>query len=371
MPVELAIFLLGLLPVALRGWIGWRTGATLEMRHTLTYLFALLAALRYWRPATEAVLGLVSLDRQFVAVAVFLALFVVAALVAGLAVNLKGEFYQSVAPNVFDNLLGAVCGVVSGALIGGVLVMLCAFVLPGKVEGFDAAKFPGRFDLLPEWVFRTGETEIAGIAPASPSATQFPLPVKPVVVEALVKDTSVPPPDVPPAKSTPKYAKLWYEKALMKARGNATIQLAPDSAFRLDQLAQAQETAQAEKKLLGFIMVWDVFFGNPAKPQGNKGEDALAHFHEVFRDNLVLVYVRHEELDKQIDKIPQAVKKGFFGSEGGKFSPNMAVVSADAQEFVCQIPLGGGDATDGRTREAVFREKIQAINAWIDAQASK
>ncbi len=364
MPIELLVFLLGLLPVALRGWIGWRTGATLEMRHTLTYLFALLAALRYWRPATEVVLGVVPLDLQFVAVAVFLALFVAAALVAGLAVNLKGEFYQSVAPNVFDNALGAVCGVVSGALIGGVLVMLCAFVLPGKVEGFEAAKFPQRLDRLPQWVFQAVETEIAGIASTSPSATQFPAPVQPVVVEALVTDTSVTPP-----QAVQKYEKFSYEKALMRARGNATIQLAPDSAFRLDQIEEAMQTAQAEKKLLGFLMVWDVFFGKPAKPMDKQGADALAHFHEVFRDNLVLVYVRHEELDKQIDKIPEAVKKGFFGSNGATFSPNMAVVSADAADFVCQIPLGGGDATEGRAREAVFREKIQAINAWIESRS--
>lgn len=366
MPTELLVFLLGLLPVALRGWIGWRTGATLEMRHTLTYLFALLAALRYWRPATESVLGIVPLDLQYVSMAVFLALFVVAALVAGLIVNLKGDFYQSVAPNVFDNVLGAVCGVLSGALIGGVLVMLCAFVMPGKVEGFDAVKFPERLDRLPQWVFQTVETEIAGIAASSPSATQFPVPVKPVVVEALVKDTSV-----TPLKAVQKYEKFSYDKALMKARGNATIQLAPDSAFRLDQIEEAMQAAQAEKKPIGFIMVWDVFFGKQAKPQGNKGEDALAHFHEVFRDNLVLVYVRHEELDKQIDNIPESVKKGFFASDGASFSPNMAVVSADAGEFICQIPLGGGNATDGRAREAVFREKIQAINAWIEAQTAK
>jgi len=194
MPVELIVFLAGLLPVALRGWIGWRTGATLEMRHTLTWLFALLAALRYWRPAAETALGFLSLDPQYVSAAVFLALFVGAALVAGLIVNLRGGFYQSVAPNVFDNALGALCGVVSGALIGGVLVMLCAFVLPGKVEGFDAAKFPERLDRLPQWVFQTVETEAAGIAAKSAAATQFPAPVKPVVVEALVKDPTVAPP---------------------------------------------------------------------------------------------------------------------------------------------------------------------------------
>lgn len=369
MPAELLIFLLGLLPVALRGWIGWRTGATLEMRHTLVYLFAVLAALRYWRPASETVLGFLPLDPQFAAAGVFLAIFVLAALVAALIVNLKGEFYQSVAPNLFDNALGAVCGVFSGALLGGVLVMLCAFVMPGKVEAFDAAKFPARLDRLPQWVYQTVEAGVARIAAKSPAATQFPVAVKPVVVEPLVTE-----PAPAPVNASQKYEKFSYEKPLMKARGNATTQLALDSAFRLDQLSEAMQTAQAENKLMGFILVWDVFFGGPAKPMDKVdkgGANALAHFHEVFHDNMVLVFIRHEELDKELDKIPEAVKKGFFGPDAGGFAPNMAVVSADAQDYVCEIPLGGGGASDGRTREVVFREKIQAINAWIDARAAR
>ena len=65
------------------------------------------------------------------------------------------------------------------------------------------------------------------------------------------------------------------------------------------------------------------------------------------------------------------MKKGFFGPDAGGFAPNMAVVSADTKDFVCEVPLGGGDVSDGRTREVVFREQIKAINAWIEAQAVK
>lgn len=188
MPFELLLLLFGLLPAVLRGGMGWRSGATLEMRHTLTYLFALLAALRYWRAATEAVLGFLPVDPQFLAAGIFLALFVIAALLASLIVNLKGEFYQSVSPHVLDHALGAVCGVVSGALLGGVLMMLCAFLMPGKVDGFSVEKIPGRVDKLPFRVFQTVETRIAGIAPESPARTQFPTPTRYVVVEPLVSD---------------------------------------------------------------------------------------------------------------------------------------------------------------------------------------
>lgn len=78
----------------------------MEMRHTLTYLFALLAALRYWRPAAEMARGYLAVDPPAMEAGVFLLLFVVAALVAGLMVNLRGGLYQSVAPNVFDTVLG-------------------------------------------------------------------------------------------------------------------------------------------------------------------------------------------------------------------------------------------------------------------------
>lgn len=176
MSVELIIFLVALLPVALRAGLGWRTGATFELRHTLVYLFSLLAALRYWKPGTEVALQLVSFDPQIVSAIVFLLIYLVAALLSGLIVHIKGAFYQSVAPNKVDNVLGALCGICSGALLGGVIMLLCAFVLPGKIETFDTAKFPARLDQLPVWVFQTMETELARIPLNSAARTQFPIP---------------------------------------------------------------------------------------------------------------------------------------------------------------------------------------------------
>jgi uncharacterized membrane protein required for colicin V production len=176
MSIELIIFLVALLPIVLRGLLGWRAGATFELRHTLVYLFSLLAALRYWKPGTEIALGIFGSDPQVVSAIVFLLVYLIAAVVSGIIVNLKGEFYQSVAPNKLDNVLGAICGIFSGALLGGVILLLGAFLMPGKVENFDAAKFPVRLDQFPVWVFQTVETEVAGIAPNSDARTQFPVP---------------------------------------------------------------------------------------------------------------------------------------------------------------------------------------------------
>jgi uncharacterized membrane protein required for colicin V production len=193
MSIELIVFLVALLPVVLRALLGWRSGATLELRHTLVYLFSMLAALRYWKPATEFALGMVSLDPQVVSTIVFLVIYLVAALFSGLIVNLKGEFFQSVAPNKLDNALGAVSGLLSGALLGGVVLMLCAFLMPGKVENFDASKFPARLDQFPAWVFQTVETNVGQVALNSTARTQFPVPpaveppAKPVPTEAPKK----------------------------------------------------------------------------------------------------------------------------------------------------------------------------------------
>lgn len=176
MSIELIVFLVALLPIVLRGMLGWRAGATLELRHTLVYLFSMLAALRYWKPATEFALVIVSMDPQVVSTIVFLAIYLAAALLSGLIVNLRGEFYQSVAPNRLDNGLGAACGVLSGALLGGVVLLLCAFLLPGKVENFNAAKFPVRLDQFPAWVFQKIETGVGQVGVNSSARTQFPVP---------------------------------------------------------------------------------------------------------------------------------------------------------------------------------------------------
>jgi uncharacterized membrane protein required for colicin V production len=186
MSTELIIFLVALLPIALRAVLGWRTGATFELRHTLVYLFSLLAALRYWKPGTVVALQWVSADPQIVSAIVFLLIYLAAALLSGFIVNLKGAFYQSVAPNKLDNALGALCGMCSGALLGGVIMLLCAFVVPGKVETFDTAKFPARLDQLPVWVYQTMETKVARIPLNSAARTQFPVPPGGEVRQILV-----------------------------------------------------------------------------------------------------------------------------------------------------------------------------------------
>ncbi len=55
--------------------------------------------------------------------------------------------------------------------------------------------------------------------------------------------------------------------------------------------------------------------------------------------------------------MPDAVKTGFNGPEEGGFAPNMAVVTADYSQFVCEIPYGGKDS-NGAIRDQIFRQKI-------------
>jgi hypothetical protein len=93
-------------------------------------------------------------------------------------------------------------------------------------------------------------------------------------------------------------------------------------------------------------------------------QSGLAHFYDVFHDGMVLVFVRHES---ELNSVPAAVKKGFFGPEEGGFAPNMAVVTADCSQFVCEIPFGGNNST-GKIREQIFREKIAVIKAFKKTQ---
>jgi hypothetical protein len=150
-----------------------------------------------------------------------------------------------------------------------------------------------------------------------------------------------------------------YELAMAVARQNQIVYLNKNLAFSLDNLEAAKKKAQTERKLLGFIVEWDDMF-MPAYPMGQYGPSGLAHFYDVFHDNLVLVFVRHES---ELDKIPDAVKLGFNGPDEGGYAPNMAVVTADCSQFVCEIPYGGKES-NGKIREQIFRQKIAVIKKF-------
>ena len=154
-----------------------------------------------------------------------------------------------------------------------------------------------------------------------------------------------------------------YELALVYARQNQPINLTRNLGFSLDHLDAAKKKAAAEKKLIGFIMEWDSFF-IPSRPMGRGSNAGLAHFYDVFHDNLVLVFVRHES---ELGQVPAAVAAGFNSADEGGYAPNMAVVTADCSQFVCEIP-GGGPEYKPQAREQIFREKIAVIKAFQTAQ---
>lgn len=164
-----------------------------------------------------------------------------------------------------------------------------------------------------------------------------------------------------------KYHYDPYELGLSYARQNVRVNLTKKLAFSLDQLDAAKARAKAEKKMIGFIMEWDSML-IPSAPMGGGSNAGLAHFYDVFNDGLVLVFVRHES---ELDKVPAAVRQGFFGPEEGGFAPNMAVVTADCSQFICEIPYGGGKS-NGAIREKIFREKIAVIKKFAkEANATK
>lgn len=160
-----------------------------------------------------------------------------------------------------------------------------------------------------------------------------------------------------------KYHYDPYESGLALARQNNVVYLKKDLAFSLGNLEAAKKKAKAEHKPIGFIMEWDSFFV-PAYPMGRGSDSGLAHFYDVFHDNLVLVFVRHES---ELGDVPDAVKQGFNGPEEGGFAPNMAVVTADCAQFICEIPYGG-DHSNGQIREQIFRQKIAVIKKFIESQ---
>jgi hypothetical protein len=183
--------------------------------------------------------------------------------------------------------------------------------------------------------------------------------------DASMKGVTVPYSNLPDEVKD-KYHYDPFEPGLARARQDQIIVLSTNLAFSLGTLETAKARAKAEKKLLGFILVWDNMFGR-SRPMGWGGNDAVAHFYVAFHDNLVLVFVHHET---ELNNVPDAVRTGFFGPDEGGFAPNMAVVTADCSQFVCEIPLGGGKDSTGATREPVFRQKIEIMKKFIRAQSN-
>ena len=94
---------------------------------------------------------------------------------------------------------------------------------------------------------------------------------------------------------------------------------------------------------------------------GDYSDNALAHFYDVFHDNMVLVFVRHED---ELGKVPPAVSQGLGGPDEGGYAPSMAVVTADCSHFICEVPYGKKDFAG---REQVFRQRITVINKFLAA----
>lgn len=131
--------------------------------------------------------------------------------------------------------------------------------------------------------------------------------------------------------------------------------------FSLNSVEQIIEKAKAENKLVGFMMMWDQFYNKPASPMGKGSESGALHFFNSFKDSMLIVFVAHEN---ELDKVPDSVKKGFFGPDEGGFAPNMCVVSSDLKDFIVEIPLGGANS-DGKVRQGVFDAKMAAIKQYL------
>jgi len=171
MTLELALLMLALVPALLRGWLGWRLGATVEARWVLTILFAFLVAIRFWEGTTDILLKILVMEPRILAASIFLVLFIAAAAFGGLIFGLRAGVYQSVLPNYFDKVLGTLLGLFSGLMLGGGLLLLVGLAAP---QTFDTTKLAARLDNIPQAVFQAVEKNVAGIPINGSSRTLFP-----------------------------------------------------------------------------------------------------------------------------------------------------------------------------------------------------
>ena len=185
-------------------------------------------------------------------------------------------------------------------------------------------------------------------------------------VKAELIQSPPPPAPVPapwaarfPAQTPPPVVIDRFSEPLEEAINGPRMTLQAADAFSLSQLDQAEQKAREERKPLGFLMVWGVFFDHEADTRGSDSVSALVHFYQVFNQNLVLVFVRHET---ELNMVPNAVKQGFFGPNEGGYAPNMAVTDATATEFIVEIPYAH---QDGAGRNQTFAAGAQKIDQWL------
>jgi hypothetical protein len=159
-----------------------------------------------------------------------------------------------------------------------------------------------------------------------------------------------------------------FSQDLYNSINGSPMTLHLGDAYSLAQLEDAKARARSEKKPLGFVMVWGQFFDHEADPRGGGSDSALVHFYEAFNNQIILVFVRHES---ELNDVPQAVKRGFFGADEGGYAPNMAVTDASASEFIVEIPFRDALAVQ---RDQIFAQGAWKIDQWLathpDAMAS-
>jgi len=168
------LLVLAAAPALYRGWLGWSYGASTEMRHLITYLFAMLLALRFWEPFTGTLQKGLNFDPCFIAIGAYILLFVLGTAVAGFVVKIKADAYRSVSMDYINQGLGLAAGLFSGSLLGGSLALLLSLAIPSRVA--EAAS--PMVEAAVEWpgtLASVIETHIADVPRGSAASIRFPV----------------------------------------------------------------------------------------------------------------------------------------------------------------------------------------------------
>jgi uncharacterized membrane protein required for colicin V production len=168
---QISLLVVVALLVLYRAWMGWRDGATREVRILLVNLFGVLVAVRYWQAWTEKIGAAVTFDPRWVATGAFLALYMLGVVIAGFVVRIKAPSYQSVKTDYLNQTLGLAAGVFSGLLLSACVAWITAVARPADADSFAAmSSLRG----LPRALVQNFETAV-GVAPGSSGRTRYPL----------------------------------------------------------------------------------------------------------------------------------------------------------------------------------------------------
>ena len=164
----------------------------------------------------------------------------------------------------------------------------------------------------------------------------------------------------------------WLLVAVLSLAGVSALRADPpltpvtaQEMYSVAQLREAQRTALAQGKPVGFLLTWPMYF--PGAPDFHRNAStSTTYFYRAFKDQAVLVNVNHAT--GELDHLPRVALDAFHSPAEGGYAPCLCLTDPTFTRLIGIIPLWENPSQ----REEYFARYHALIadkSAWWDAAA--